>query len=89
MGEVYKARDTRLNRTVAIKILPTHLASDADAKARFDREAKAIAALNHPHICTLHDLGHQDGIDFLVMSIWRGRRWPIASRRDRCLLTRH
>ncbi len=67
MGEVYKARDTRLDRTVAIKVLPEHLATGPDLKQRFEREAKAIAALSHPHICALHDIGNQDGIDFLVM----------------------
>jgi len=59
-GEVYKARDTRLDRIVAIKILPS---TDPELKARFEREAKAIAALTHPHICTLYDVGHQDGTD--------------------------
>ena len=67
MGEVYKATDTRLDRTVAIKVLPEHVASDPDLKQRFEREARTVAALNHPHICTLHDIGTQDGIDFLVM----------------------
>jgi len=62
MGEVYRARDTRLDRIVAIKILPAHLCSSSDMKQRFEREARAISALNHPHICTLHDLGNQDGI---------------------------
>ncbi len=71
MGEVYKARDTRLDRTVAIKVLPEHVASDPDLKQRFEREAKTISSLNHPHICTLYDIGTQDGIDFLVMEyIW-------------------
>jgi serine/threonine protein kinase len=72
MGEVYKARDTRLDRIVAIKILPAHLADRAELRERFDREAKTIAGLNHPHICTLHDTGHQDGIDFLVMEYLEG-----------------
>ncbi len=67
MGEVYKARDTRLDRTVAIKVLPPDLASDPVGRKRFEREAKTISSLNHPHICTLHDVGSQDGIDFLVM----------------------
>ncbi len=60
MGEVYKARDTRLDRTVAIKVLPEHVASDPDLQQRFEREAKTISSLNHPHICTLHDIGNQD-----------------------------
>ncbi len=72
MGEVYKARDTRLDRIVAIKVLPAHLADRADLRERFDREAKTIASLNHPHICTLYDTGHQDGIDFLVMEYLEG-----------------
>jgi eukaryotic-like serine/threonine-protein kinase len=72
MGEVYKARDTRLDRIVAIKVLPTHLADRAELRERFDREARTIASLNHPHICTLHDIGHQDGIDFLVMEYLEG-----------------
>ena len=61
MGEVYKARDTRLDRTVAIKVLPEHVAADPDLKQRFEREAKTISSLNHPHICTLYDIGNQDG----------------------------
>jgi Tol biopolymer transport system component/predicted Ser/Thr protein kinase len=72
MGEVYKARDTRLDRIVAIKVLPAHLADRADLRERFDREAKTIASLNHPHICTLYDTGHQDDIDFLVMEYLEG-----------------
>jgi serine/threonine protein kinase len=67
MGEVYEARDTRLDRSVAIKVLPAELAHDAAARARFDREARAIAALNHPNICALHDIGDADGHGFLVM----------------------
>ncbi len=72
MGEVYRARDTRLDRTVAIKILPRHLADDPQAKQRFEREAKTISSLNHPHICTLHDVGAQDGIFYLVMEHVQG-----------------
>ncbi len=65
MGEVYKARDTRLDRTVAIKVLPEHVASDPDLKQRFEREAKTISSLNHPHICTLYDIGHRETGRFL------------------------
>src|ERR1700674_3267472 len=72
MGEVYKARDTRLDRIVAIKVLPTHLAGRAELRERFEREAKTIASLNHPHICTLFDIGQQDGADFLVMEYLEG-----------------
>jgi serine/threonine protein kinase len=72
MGEVYQARDTRLDRTVAIKVLPKHLSSNPDLKQRFEREARAISSLNHPRICTLHDVGHQDGVDFLVMEYLEG-----------------
>ena len=63
MGEVYRARDTRLDRTVAIKVLPQHLADTPDAKQRFEREARAVSALNHPNICTLFDVGSQDGTE--------------------------
>ena len=72
MGEVYKATDTRLDRTVAIKVLPEHLAQSPERRERFEREAKAISQLNHPNICTLHDLGRQDAIDFLVMEYIEG-----------------
>jgi serine/threonine protein kinase len=72
MGEVYKARDTRLDRIVAIKVLPTHLADRSELRERFEREAKTIASLNHPHICVLHDIGHQDGTDYLVMEYLEG-----------------
>src|SRR5580700_4491902 len=72
MGEVYKACDTRLDRIVAIKVLPAHLADRAELRERFDREAKTIASLNHPRICTLYDTGHQDEIDFLVMEYLEG-----------------
>src|SRR5271170_366263 len=73
MGEVYRARDTRLDRTVAIKVLPSHLSADPELKLRFDREAKAISALQHPNICTLHDVGSQGGVDFLVMEYLEGQ----------------
>ena len=72
MGEVYRARDPRLDREVAIKVLPASLSSDASLKQRLEREAKAISKLSHPHICTLHDIGHQDGVDFLVMEYLEG-----------------
>ena len=67
MGEVYAARDTRLERSVAIKVLPREFTDDAGRRARFEREAAAIASLSHPNICTLHDVGQQDGTMFLVM----------------------
>src|ERR1700682_1261167 len=72
MGEVFRARDTRLDRTVAIKILPSQLSSDPDRRQRFEREAKTISSLNHPHICVLYDVGHQDGMDYLVMECLEG-----------------
>src|SRR5450755_4735020 len=72
MGEVYQARDTRLDRTVAIKILPAQLSEDASRRQRFEREAKVISSLNHPHICTLYDIGRQDGVDFIVMEFIEG-----------------
>ena len=72
MGEVYRARDTRLNRIVAIKILPAHLADRYELRERFEREARTIASLNHPHICTLFDIGQQDGVDYLVMEYLEG-----------------
>jgi len=78
MGEVYRARDTRLDRTVAIKILPAHLSDNPEAKQRFDREARAISSLNHPNICTLYDIGHQDGMDYLVMEFLEGE--TLAAR---------
>jgi len=72
MGEVYRARDTRLERSVAIKVLPAHLSGDPARKLRFEREAKTVSALNHPNICSLFDVGSQDGIDFLVMECIEG-----------------
>jgi eukaryotic-like serine/threonine-protein kinase len=73
MGEVYKARDTRLDRLVAIKVLPAHVSSDPALRERFEREARTVAALNHPHICTLHDVGHQDSVDYLVLEYLEGQ----------------
>ena len=81
MGEVYRARDTRLDRIVAIKILHPDAAGDPDRRQRLDREARAIASLNHPHICTLYDVGHQDGIDYLVMELLEGQ--TLAERLTR------
>ena len=81
MGEVYKAKDTRLDRTVAIKVLPEHLAESPERKERFEREAKAISQLNHPHICTLYDVGEQDGVAFLVMEHIEGE--TLADRLKR------
>src|SRR5438552_18636735 len=72
MGEVYKARDGRLDRTVAIKILPAALAQDAQFRDRFDREARAISHLDHPHICTLYDVGEDSGTAYLVMQYLEG-----------------
>ncbi|MCI0659199.1 MAG: WD40 repeat domain-containing serine/threonine protein kinase, partial [Acidobacteria bacterium] len=72
MGEVYRARDSRLDRAVAIKILHSHLSENPDLRQRFEREARAVSSLNHPHICTLYDIGRQDGIDFLVMEYLEG-----------------
>ena len=84
MGEVWKARDTRLDRTVAIKVLPPNLTSDPAARQRFEREARAVAALSHPHICPLFDIGHQDGTDYLVMEFLEGRRSRSGSRAGSC-----
>ena len=72
MGEVYKARDTRLDRIVAVKVLPTHAAATSEVRQRFEREARAVSSLNHPNICTLHDIGSQDGLDYLVMEHLEG-----------------
>jgi Tol biopolymer transport system component len=78
MGEVYRARDTRLDRTVAVKVLPKQFQSDPDLKARFDREARSISWLQHANVCTLFDVGHQDGIDYLVMECLEGE--TLAAR---------
>jgi serine/threonine protein kinase len=81
MGEVYRAKDTRLDRTVAVKILPAHLSDNPEAKQRFDREARAISSLNHPNICTLFDVGHQSGTDYLVMEYLEGEALADRLRR--------
>ena len=81
MGEVYRAKDTRLGRTVAIKILPAQFSADPVRKQRFEREAKTISSLNHPHICVLYDVGHQDGTDYLVMECLEGE--TLATRLEK------
>src|SRR5207253_5264547 len=78
MGEVYRARDTRLERTVAVKVLPQHLSSSPDSRQRFEREAKTISQLSDPHICALYDVGNQDGVEFLVMEYLEGE--PLSDR---------
>ncbi len=78
MGEVYSAQDTRLDRRVAIKILPSHLADDTTFRQRLEREARAVSSLNHPHICTLYDIGEHEGIDFLVLEYLEGE--TVAER---------
>src|SRR5437899_10155143 len=81
MGEVYRARDTRLERTVAIKILPSQFSSDPVRKQRFEREARAISGLNHPNICHLYDVGEQNGISYLVMEFLEGETLGEILRR--------
>jgi Tol biopolymer transport system component len=81
MGEVYRARDTRLDRTVAVKILPHHLSNNPEARQRFDREARAISSMNHPNICVLHDVGSQDGTDYLVMEYVQGESLETRLKR--------
>jgi tRNA A-37 threonylcarbamoyl transferase component Bud32 len=81
MGEVYRARDTRLDRIVAIKILPEHLADRKDLRERFEREARTIASLNHPHICGMYDVGHQNGVEYLVMEYLEGE--TLAQRLEK------
>ncbi|MGH9363662.1 MAG: protein kinase domain-containing protein [Thermoanaerobaculia bacterium] len=78
MGEVYKARDTRLERTVAIKVLPAHLSSSEEMRQRFEREARAISQLSHPHICALYDVGSHEGTEYLVMELLEGE--TLAAR---------
>ncbi len=78
MGEVYVARDPRLNRTVAIKVMPKHIAARAELRERFEREARAVSGLNHPHICALFDVGNQDGVEFMVLEHLEGE--PLSAR---------
>jgi serine/threonine protein kinase len=78
MGEVYKARDTRLERTVAVKVLPEHLTTNEELRQRFEREAKTISQLSHPHICALYDVGREGDADFLVMEFLEGE--TLAAR---------
>src|SRR6185369_959348 len=78
MGEVYRARDTRLERTVAVKVLPQHLSASADLRERFEREAKAISKINHPHICTLYDVNREGETEYLVMELLEGE--TLAAR---------
>src|SRR6202163_2949914 len=81
MGEVYRAKDARLDRTVAIKILPAQFSLDPVHKQRFEREAKTISSLSHPHICVLHDVGSQNGVDYLVMECVEGE--TLAKRLEK------
>src|SRR5437867_9840267 len=81
MGEVYRARDSRLDREVAIKVLPEHLANDPEALARFEREAKAVAALSHPNILTIYDVGTEQGVSYAVMELLAGE--TLRSRLSR------
>src|SRR6185312_12393600 len=87
MGQVYQARDTRLDRTVAIKVLPDTLATDPQFRARFDHEARAISQLTHPHICTLYDVGEHQGTAFLVMEYLDGE--TLAARLEKGALPVH
>jgi eukaryotic-like serine/threonine-protein kinase len=81
MGEVYRAKDTRLGRDVAVKILPAHASQKPEARERFEREARAISSLNHPHICTLYDVGREGDADYFVMELLDGE--TLASRLTR------
>ena len=86
MGEVYRARDTRLDRTVAIKTLTQGVADTPEVRQRFEREARAVSSLSHPHICVLFDVGHQDGIEYLVMEYLEARRSLRGLRKALCQL---
>ncbi len=80
MGEVYVSRDTRLDRRVAIKVLPEHLSAGPDAERRFEQEARVVARLNHPNICTLYDIGCDNGVHYLVMELLEGETLRSALR---------
>jgi serine/threonine protein kinase len=82
MGEVYRAKDTRLDRIVALKVLSRVMHQREDMRQRFEREARAISKLNHPHICTLHDIGREDGIDYLVMECLEGETIEARLKRS-------
>ena len=84
MGEVYCARDVRLGRDVAVKILPHHLVNDSDARTRFEREAMAVAALSHPNIVVIFDLGEEQGVRFAVMELLQGETLRERIRRSPC-----
>jgi serine/threonine protein kinase len=88
MGEVYRARDPKLNRDVALKILPDAFALDAERIARFKREAQVLASLNHPNIGAIYGFEDGDGVHALVLELVDAQPWPTASRRDRCRSTR-
>ncbi len=81
MGEVYRARDTRLDRVVAVKVIPSHLAAEAEVRQRFEREARAVSALNHPHICVLHDIGQEGSTYYFVMELIEGE--TLAARLEK------
>ena len=81
MGEVYRAKDTRLGREVAVKILPAHLSENAEVRERFEREARAISSLNHPHICTLYDIGREGDADYFVMELLDGETLAVRLER--------
>src|SRR5262245_45239915 len=81
MGELYKARDTRLNRFVAVKILPTEFSNNPEFRTRFNREARALAALSHPQICSVCDVGHENGVDYVVMELLEGQ--TLAQRLEK------
>ncbi len=88
MGEVYKARDLRLERTIAIKVLPERVAASPELRRRFEREARAISQLSHPNICTVYDVGRQDGVEYLVMEYLEGKTLAARLLAGRCLSTR-